>query len=158
MDLKATTDSLRAASQKLALQNASEKNVALAAVADALDKGLAVAVDEALEEAGGEFVEEAAGLGVVELVILEAGGGAGLRPRPACRRRNCVRARIRPWPRLSDALHRRHPIWKPASRDTKRRVRTRALPTQTPKHSNTQTFFRVRASAHIQYFSPIDTT
>ena len=38
MDLKKTTDSLRAASQKLALQTASEKNLALAAVADALDK------------------------------------------------------------------------------------------------------------------------
>ena len=41
MDLKKTTDSLRAASQKLALQNASVKNVALAAVADALDKNRA---------------------------------------------------------------------------------------------------------------------
>ena len=38
MNLKKTTDSLRAASQKLALQNASEKNAALAAVANALDK------------------------------------------------------------------------------------------------------------------------
>ena len=38
MDLKTTTDSLRAASQKLALQNASEKNAALCAVAEALDK------------------------------------------------------------------------------------------------------------------------
>ena len=38
MDLKTTTDSLRTASQKLALQNASEKNRALLAVADALDK------------------------------------------------------------------------------------------------------------------------
>lgn len=41
MDLKKTTVSLRAASQKLALQNASEKNRALAAVADALDKNRA---------------------------------------------------------------------------------------------------------------------
>lgn len=41
MDLKKTTDSLRAASQKLALQNASLKNKALAAVADALDKNRA---------------------------------------------------------------------------------------------------------------------
>lgn len=41
MDLKKTTDSLRSASQKLALQNASEKNRALAAVADALDKNRA---------------------------------------------------------------------------------------------------------------------
>jgi glutamate-5-semialdehyde dehydrogenase len=38
MNLKSTTDSLRTASQKLALQNASEKNRALAAVADALNK------------------------------------------------------------------------------------------------------------------------
>ena len=45
MDLKATTDSLRAASQKLALQNASEKNVALAAVADALDKNRASIIE-----------------------------------------------------------------------------------------------------------------
>ncbi len=41
MDLKKTTDSLRSASQKLALQNASLKNKALAAVADALDKNRA---------------------------------------------------------------------------------------------------------------------
>ena len=41
MDLKKTTDSLRAASQKLALQNASEKNAALCAVAEALDKNRA---------------------------------------------------------------------------------------------------------------------
>ena len=41
MDLKKTTDSLRTASQKLALQNASEKNRALAAVAEALDKNRA---------------------------------------------------------------------------------------------------------------------
>ena len=41
MDLKTTTNSLRAASQKLALQNASEKNAALFAVAEALDKNRA---------------------------------------------------------------------------------------------------------------------
>ena len=41
MNLKSTTDSLRSASQKLALQNASEKNRALTAVADALDKNRA---------------------------------------------------------------------------------------------------------------------
>ena len=41
MDLKTTTNSLRAASQKLALQNASEKNAALVAVAEALDKNRA---------------------------------------------------------------------------------------------------------------------
>ncbi|MBR5400684.1 MAG: glutamate-5-semialdehyde dehydrogenase [Treponema sp.] len=38
MNIKNTTDSLRAASQKLALQNASQKNAALEAVAVALDK------------------------------------------------------------------------------------------------------------------------
>ena len=41
MDIKKITDSLRSASQKLSLQNASEKNRALAAVADALDKNRA---------------------------------------------------------------------------------------------------------------------
>ena len=41
MDIKKITDSLRTASQKLALQNASEKNRALLAVADALDKNRA---------------------------------------------------------------------------------------------------------------------
>ncbi len=41
MDIKKITESLRSASQKLALQNASEKNLALAAVADALDKNRA---------------------------------------------------------------------------------------------------------------------
>ena len=41
MDIKKITDSLRSASQKLALQNASEKNAALAAVAEALDKNRA---------------------------------------------------------------------------------------------------------------------
>ena len=49
----------------------------------------------------------------------EAGGGAWLCPRPAGRGRISVQARIRPWPRLRDALHRRHPIRKPASRDRK---------------------------------------
>ncbi|MBR6342055.1 MAG: glutamate-5-semialdehyde dehydrogenase [Treponema sp.] len=38
MDIKSITDSLRTASQKLALQNASQKNAALEAVAVALDK------------------------------------------------------------------------------------------------------------------------
>ena len=38
MDIKNITTSLRAASQKLALQNACQKNAALSAVADALDK------------------------------------------------------------------------------------------------------------------------
>ena len=41
MDIKRTTDSLRTASQKLALQNACQKNAALNAVADALDKNRA---------------------------------------------------------------------------------------------------------------------
>ncbi len=41
MDIKKMTDSLRTASQKLALQNASEKNTALAAVAEALNKNRA---------------------------------------------------------------------------------------------------------------------
>lgn len=41
MDIKKITDPLRSASQKLALQNASEKNAALAAVAEALDKNRA---------------------------------------------------------------------------------------------------------------------
>ena len=41
MDIKKITDLLRTASQKLALQNASEKNAALAAVAEALDKNRA---------------------------------------------------------------------------------------------------------------------
>ena len=41
MDIKKITDSLRSASQKLALQNASEKNRALVAVAEALDKNRA---------------------------------------------------------------------------------------------------------------------
>lgn len=41
MDIKKITDSLKSASQKLALQNASEKNRALAAVAEALNKNRA---------------------------------------------------------------------------------------------------------------------
>ena len=45
MDLKKTTDSLRSASQKLALQNASEKNAALSAVAYALDKNRASIIE-----------------------------------------------------------------------------------------------------------------
>ena len=48
----------------------------------------------------------------------DAVGGAGLRPRPAGLWRNRVQAHIRPRPRLSDALHRRQPTRKPASRDT----------------------------------------
>ena len=45
MNLKKTTDSLRTASQKLSLQNASEKNTALKAVAQALDKNRASIID-----------------------------------------------------------------------------------------------------------------
>ena len=41
MNLKETTSSLHTASQKLALQNACQKNAALSAVADALDKNRA---------------------------------------------------------------------------------------------------------------------
>ena len=38
MDIRKVCEGLRSANQKLALQNASEKNAALAAVAEALDK------------------------------------------------------------------------------------------------------------------------
>ncbi len=64
MDLKATTDSLRAASQKLALQNASEKNVALAAVADALDKNRASII-----EANKADIDAARSAGMSESII-----------------------------------------------------------------------------------------
>ncbi len=64
MDLKATTDSLRAASQKLALQNASEKNVALAAVADALDKNRASII-----EANKADIDAARAAGMSESII-----------------------------------------------------------------------------------------
>ena len=47
-----------------------------------------------------------------------SGWRRGLRPRSAGRGRIRVQARLRPQPRLSDALHRRHPTRKPASRDT----------------------------------------
>ena len=64
MDLKKTTDSLRAASQKLALQNASDKNAALAAVAEALDKNRASII-----AANDEDVKNARAAGISESII-----------------------------------------------------------------------------------------
>ena len=64
MNLKATTDSLRAASQKLALQNASEKNAALCAVAEALDKNRASII-----AANEEDVKNARAAGISESII-----------------------------------------------------------------------------------------
>ena len=64
MNLKTTTDSLRAASQKLALQNASVKNQALAAVADALDKNRASII-----AANKADIDEARGAGMSESII-----------------------------------------------------------------------------------------
>ena len=64
MNLKTTTDSLRAASQKLALQNASEKNAALCAVADALDKNR-----NSIIAANDEDVKAARTAGISESII-----------------------------------------------------------------------------------------
>ncbi len=64
MNLKTTTDSLRAASQKLALQNASEKNAALAAVAEDLDKNRASII-----AANDEDVKNARNAGISESII-----------------------------------------------------------------------------------------
>ena len=64
MDLKKTTDSLRAASQKLALQNASEKNAALEAVAQALDKNRASIIS-----ANETDVKNARAAGISESII-----------------------------------------------------------------------------------------
>ncbi len=64
MNLKTTTDSLRAASQKLALQNASEKNAALCAVADALDKNR-----NSIIAANDEDVKAARAAGISESII-----------------------------------------------------------------------------------------
>ena len=64
MDLKTTTDSLRGASQKLALQNASEKNAALAAVTEALDKNRASII-----AANDEDVKNARAAGISESII-----------------------------------------------------------------------------------------
>lgn len=64
MNLKTTTDSLRAASQKLALQNASEKNAALAAVAEGLDKNRVSII-----AANDEDVKNARNAGISESII-----------------------------------------------------------------------------------------
>ena len=64
MNLKSTTDSLRTASQKLALQNASEKNAALAAVAEALDKNRASII-----AANNDDVTAARAAGISESII-----------------------------------------------------------------------------------------
>ena len=64
MDIKKTTDSLRAASQKLALQNASDKNAALAAVAEALEKNRATII-----AANDEDVKNARAAGISESII-----------------------------------------------------------------------------------------
>ena len=64
MDLKTTTDSLRTASQKLALQNASVKNMALLAVADALDKNRASIIS-----ANKQDIDAARAAGISESII-----------------------------------------------------------------------------------------
>ena len=64
MDIKKVCEGLRSASQKLALQNASEKNAALAAVAEALDKnrGSIISANE-------EDVKAARAAGISESII-----------------------------------------------------------------------------------------
>ena len=64
MDIKKTTDSLRTASQKLALQNASVKNMALLAVADALDKKRASIIS-----ANKQDIDAARAAGISESII-----------------------------------------------------------------------------------------
>ena len=64
MDIKKTTDSLRTASQKLALQNASVKNMALMAVADALDKNRASIIS-----ANKQDIDAARAAGISESII-----------------------------------------------------------------------------------------
>ena len=64
MNLKSTTDSLRTASQKLALQNASVKNMALLAVADALDKNRASIIS-----ANKQDIDAARAAGISESII-----------------------------------------------------------------------------------------
>ena len=64
MDIKKTTDSLRTASQKLALQNASVKNLALLAVADALDKNRASIIS-----ANKQDIDAARAAGISESII-----------------------------------------------------------------------------------------
>ena len=64
MDIKSITDSLRAASQKLALQNACKKNAALVAVAEALDKNRASII-----AANDTDVKNARAAGISESII-----------------------------------------------------------------------------------------
>lgn len=64
MDIKKITDSLRTASQKLALQNACQKNAALNAVASALDKNRASII-----KANQSDVENARKAGISESII-----------------------------------------------------------------------------------------
>ena len=64
MDIKKTTDSLRTASQKLALQNACKKNAALVAVAEALDKNRASII-----AANDTDVKNARAAGISESII-----------------------------------------------------------------------------------------
>jgi len=64
MDIKSITDSLRVASQKLALQNASKKNASLNAVADALDKNRASII-----AANDTDVKNARAAGISESII-----------------------------------------------------------------------------------------
>ena len=64
MDIKKITDSLRTASQKLALQNASVKNMALLAVADALDKNRASIIS-----ANKQDIDAARAAGISESII-----------------------------------------------------------------------------------------
>ena len=64
MDIKSITDSLRTASQKLALQNACQKNAALNAVADALDKNRASII-----AANDTDVKNARATGISESII-----------------------------------------------------------------------------------------
>ena len=64
MDIKKITDSLRTASQKLALQNACQKNAALNAVASALDKNRTSII-----KANQSDVENARKAGISESII-----------------------------------------------------------------------------------------
>ena len=64
MDIKKVCEGLRSASQKLALQNASEKNAARAAVAKALDKNRGSII-----AANGEDVKAARAAGISESII-----------------------------------------------------------------------------------------
>ena len=64
MDIRKVCEGLRSANQKLALQNASEKNAALAAVAEALDKNRGSII-----AANGEDVKAARAAGISESII-----------------------------------------------------------------------------------------